>query len=256
MIKFIYTIAAVGLAAGGAVHAESGKLSANKRISSNHLGYDLQYRVYTPEGISSMSSVPTIYATDGQGYIHRGDMPDILDREIKKGSIKPVVAIFVDARDPDNLRNNRRNSQFFCNPDYARFFAGELVPTISDNYPVSLSKEDRVILGLSFGGLNAACFGLTIPSTFGGIAMQSPALHPVPQLQELYASEDTRPIKVFFSIGRNRDNTAAGRRFKAVLQNKGYDMLYREVSGGHNWKNWKPLLDDVLVHFFPANLAK
>ena len=89
-----------------------------------------------------------------------------------------------------------------------------------------------------------------IPSTFGGIAMQSPAMHPVPKLQELYAKEDTRPIRIFFSIGRTRDNMPAGRRFREILESKGYDMHYREVDGSHNWKNWKPLLDDVLVHFF------
>ncbi len=232
--------------------ALDGKLSANQRISSAYLGYDLQYRVYTPPGIEGLENVPTIYATDGQSYISSGSMHRILDREIKRGNIKPVVAIFVDARDPDNLANNRRNSQYFCNIDYLKFYVGELIPTISDDYPVSLSQNDRVIMGLSFGGLNAACFGLMAPSTFGGIAMQSPAMHPVPKLPELYATENLRPIRVFFSIGRQNDNTLAGRSFREILEEKGYDVFYKEVNEGHNWRNWKPLLDDVLKHFFPA----
>lgn len=235
-----------------AIYAADGTLSRNQRIESAHLGYDLQYRVYTPPGVETLENIPTIYATDGQGYISAGGMHRILDREIAEGRIKPVIAVFVDARDPDNLRYNRRNSQFFCNPKYAQFFVGELIPAISDSYPVSPSRDDRVILGLSFGGLNAACFGLMAPGTFGGVAMQSPALHPVPQLKDLYASEDRRPIKIFFSIGRTNDNTQEGRSFRDVLQNKGYDVLYKEVNAGHNWRNWKPLLDDVLVHFFPV----
>lgn len=230
-------------------HAK-GTLSDNQRIESAHLGYALQYRVYTPEGVDSLTNVPTLYMTDGQGYIHNGKMVRELDEQIEKGTIKPIIAVFVDPRDPDNLRDNRRNMQFFCNPHYVRFFINELVPAISDDYPVSLSRNDRVILGLSFGGLNAACFGLLAHPTFAGIAMQSPATHPVPKLHDIYTSEDKRPIKIFFSNGIDNDNLKASRRFKAVLEKKGYEMLYKEVPYGHNWRNWRPLLDDILIYFF------
>ena len=252
MTKSIVLLGAFWLVAAAAVQAEDGKLSANKRIESNALGYDLQYRVYTPAGVETLENLPTIYMTDGQGYIRSGNMHKALDREINNGTIKPVIAVFIDARDPDNLRNNRRNSQFFCNGNYVKFFARELVPAITQDYPVSLNREDRVILGLSFGGLNAACFGLMANPTFGGVAMQSPAMHPVPKLAELYETEERRPIKIFFSIGSKNDNTAPGRRFKKILEKKGYDMFYKEVPHGHNWRNWKPLLDDILVYFFPA----
>lgn len=227
-----------------------GALSDNQRISSTFLGYDLQYRIYTPPGIESLENVPTLYATDGQWYIKQGTLHRIVDREIRNGRIKPVVVVFVDSSDPDRPRKNRRNSQFFCNQDYARFFAGELLPRITTDYPVSRERENRVILGLSFGGLNAACFGLLVPEAFGGVAMQSPAIWPVPILKDLYESEPTQPIKIFFSIGYQRDGTAEGRAFKKILEKKGYDLLYREVNAGHDWSNWKPLLDDVLRHYF------
>ncbi|WP_262693368.1 alpha/beta hydrolase [Kordiimonas aquimaris] len=228
----------------------AGKLSDNQRIESAQLGYALQYRVYTPEGIETLENIPTIYMTDGQWYIKSGKMVKELDRLIAKGAIKPTIAVFVDNRDPDNLRNNRRNQQFFCNPDYVKFFTNELVPTVTDNYPTSQARDDRVILGLSFGGLNAACFGLMAHPTFGGIAMQSPATHPVPKLFDVYQSEDTRPIKIFFSTGTKNDNAGASRRFRTVLKEKGYEMMYKEVPYGHNWRNWKPLLDDILLYYF------
>lgn len=232
--------------------ALDGELSANQRISSAYLGYDLQYRVYVPEAVEDLSDLPTIYLTDGQSYIRSGKMHRVLDEEIRAGRIKPMVAVFVDARDPDNLRNNRRNSQFFCNIDYVKFFVGELVPYISTQYPVSLSHKDRAIMGLSFGGLNAACFGLMAPATFGNIGMQSPAIHPIPKLRELFETEDTRPIRIFFSLGKINDNTAVGRDFRRVLEEKGYEMFYKEVNASHNWRNWRPLLDDALQYFFPA----
>ncbi|MBL4838094.1 MAG: esterase family protein [Kordiimonadaceae bacterium] len=230
--------------------AGKGTLSENIRIESKHLGYALQYRVYTPAGYTNSSKLPTIYMTDGQGYISRGRMPYVLDTQIKKGAIKPVIDIFVDPRDPDNLRKNRRNEQFFCNNAYAEFFRTELIPAVSMAYKVSTNRDDRVILGLSFGGLNAACFGMNANDVFKGIAIQSPALHPVPNLHKAYKENTKRPIKIFFSLGSIDDNTAAGRRFKRTLKNKNYELFYKEVAHGHNWTNWQPLLDDVLIYFF------
>lgn len=233
--------------------ALDGTLSENQRITSEFLGYDLQYRVYTPAGVETMSGLPVLYIADGQWYIASGRMHQVVDREVRSGRVKPLIVVFVDSSDPDKPRLNRRNSQFFCNQDYARFFVGELVPRISADYPTSRNREDRVVLGLSFGGLNAACFGLLVPEVFGGIAMHSPAIWPVPILTDLYESEPPQPVRVFITVGTNRDGAGDARTLKKVLEKKGYDLKYREVNGSHNWENWRPLQDDVLRHFFSAN---
>lgn len=44
----------------------NGELSDDIRISSDVLDYDLQYRVYVPEGMRRNSQLPTLYITDGQ----------------------------------------------------------------------------------------------------------------------------------------------------------------------------------------------
>jgi len=103
-----------------AANADS-TLTDNIRISSDPLGYDLQYRVYLPDGYQSLENLPVMYVTDGQGYIRRGRMPVVLDRLIRAERIEPVIAVFVDPRDPDNNDINRRNQQFFCNPGYFSF---------------------------------------------------------------------------------------------------------------------------------------
>lgn len=227
-----------------------GTLSDDIRISSDALGYDLQYRVYLPEGHESLGDLPVIYVTDGPGYIQQGKMPRVLNRLIQRGSIEPVIAVFVDARDPDNLDVNRRNQQFFCNAEYLRFFEDELIPTIAASYPAALNRERRYILGVSFGALNAACFGLGGYRTFGGIAMQSPAMHPLPGLLPAYEKSPRLPLRVFLSTGDRNDNEYTARRFRTILRDKGYDLQFKEVRGEHNWDNWRPLVYDVLEFFF------
>lgn len=227
-------------------------LSENMRISSLALGYDLQYRVYVPSGMKGGEPRPTLYVTDGQWYIASGRLHDLTEKMREKGSITAPVIVFVDSRNPDNRRENRRNQQFFCKQNYADFFRHDLIPAIEDSYPVQKHRDARTVLGLSFGGLNAACFGLIATDIFGGIAMQSPANHPVPSLNDAYKKLDVQPVKMFLSVGTKNDNTRAGRLFKKVLSRKGYDLTYKEVPYGHNWRNWKPLLDDVLLTFYAA----
>jgi enterochelin esterase-like enzyme len=228
-----------------------GALSPDQRISSQKLGYDLQYRVYVPKTAADPEQLPVLYITDGPGYIRQGHMPDVLDNMIDSGEIEPLVAVFVDARDPDNLSRNRRNAQFLCNRDYLDFYVEELIPQIEAAYPVGRNRDSRGILGLSFGGTNAACFGVMGHETFSAIGMHSPANHPVEELLPAYEQAPLLPLKMFLSTGKPNDNTTANRRFRNILQDKGYDLKYMEVRKGHNWDNWRPLIDDVLLYFYP-----
>jgi enterochelin esterase-like enzyme len=227
-------------------------LTPDIRLSSEALGYDLQYRVYLPDGYEAKENLPVLYVTDGQSYISRGRVPRVLDRLIEDERIEPVIAVFVDPRDPDNLKRNRRNQEFMCNADYLSFFSNELIPTIEETYPAAPDRESRTILGLSFGGLNSACFGLMGYETFFGIGMQSPANHPVPNLLPGYEEMPTLPLKIFLSTGNPDDNTQANRKLRNVLRDKEYPLKYIEVKKGHNWDNWKPLIDDVLLYFYES----
>lgn len=248
-----------GILAGGLLFAFStvaseGVLGDNQRIYSSHLGYALQYRVYRPANITADSNLPTLYVTDGQMYLSYGNFKGILDDAIGSGEIEPLVVVFVDSRNPDKPDENRRTNEFMCNTKYAGFFASELIPTISREQPVSPSRDDRVILGVSFGGLNAACFGLALSELFSGIAMQSPASgEHLDVVRELYEEREPLPLKIFISVGSRNDNTGAVKRFDKTLEKKGYDVTFVKVRGTHDWKNWTPLLDDVLLTFFAAD---
>ena len=251
-VRLAAVLLATYLLPAGNVLAD-GALSSNIRIASANLGYSIQYRVYTPES-STGENLPTIYITDGQWYLKPGGMAEILDREITAGNIEPVIAVFIDSRNPDDLAENRRNQEFMCNEKYVAFVTGELIPAVSASYPVSEERQQRVIAGMSFGGLNAACFGLMASNWFGGIGMQSPANDQhLKVLDELYDDRDPTPVKMFFSVGTRRDNTKAARRFHRTLERKGYTVNYVEVPHGHDWSNWGPLLDDLLLTFFAAD---
>ncbi|KPV95880.1 Enterochelin esterase [Pseudoalteromonas sp. P1-9] len=223
-------------------------LSTNQLISNPSLGYDLQYRVHVPANLEQSKKYKTLYVVDGQSFLFNGKLHEVITPNISNNNIEPIISVFIDSRDP------HRNEQFMCNPKYAAFFINELLPQIQRDYPSSKKREDNVIMGVSFGGLNAACFGLMIDDYFGGLAMFSPAnTEMLKVIRKSYNKAKPQSARVFINFGTKNDNILAGRRFKESLEKLNFDVHYFENNEGHNWKNWQPLLDDMLNVFFVRN---
>jgi len=221
-------------------------------FKSEVLGYNLQYWVYTPANYNAVTDLPVLFLSDGAWYKEAGDMPALLDSLIGSGAMEPVLAVFLDARVPEDVSLNRRTGQFFCNPNYIRFYKEEFIPSIDSRYRTRADRTARTIAGLSFGGLNSACFGLYAHDVFEGIAMQSPATHPIRRIHPAYADSSRLPLNIFLSSGDHQDNEAQTRRLRDIFKEKGYRMKYVEVPFAHNWDNWKPLLDDMLLYYYGA----
>ncbi|MCC6493458.1 MAG: hypothetical protein IT424_10590 [Pirellulales bacterium] len=242
--------------------APRGTLGSNVRTTSASLGYDVNYRVYTPQGYSPATSqnLPVVYVTDGHEYAadHMGSMVVVLDNLIAAGDLQPVIAVFIDPRDPGNPANNRRASQYVQNPKFLAFVAQELVPAIDGHYRTLASPGGRAILGTSLGGLNSAYFGAQRPDVFGNIAVQSPASFAqlAPGLLNLYATEPLQQkLDLFVSAGTIGDGNG-GTSFAAALQQNGYEYQFRQTHEGHSWGQWRGLLDDALLYLIgPTPLA-
>ncbi len=226
---------------------DHGSLSDNIRISSTRLNYDLQYRVYTPPHVESLSGLPTIYITDGHEYAvdYLGATVNVLDNLIADRQLKPAIAIFIDPRNPDNLGQNRRAEQYVTNEDFAAFVADELVPVIDGAYPTSAAAEERTILGTSLGGLNAAFFGATRSDVFRNLGIQSPAFSADPSIYNLLRDEQLADqLRIYMTTGTMSDNGGAT-TMAPILSSFGYDYTFVTVNEGHSWGSWRGQLDDI-----------
>jgi enterochelin esterase-like enzyme len=230
----------------------AGSLSDVKSIKSDSLGYEVNYRVYAPENYTNLKNLPVIYVSDGHEFSddEKGSMVIILDNLIAKKKIKPVIAVFIDPREPGKPQNNRRESEFLFNDKYAAFITKELVPKIDKEYRTIPSPDNRAILGTSYGGVLTTYFGVTRVNTFHLIAIMSPAYWRVQKLYDMYKNSEKLPLKIFLSTGTINDGELLTRGMKALFEKTGYPILYKEVSQGHSWGNWRCLLDDMLLYFY------
>ena len=230
-----------------------GNVSDNYRISSEYLGYDVQYKIYTPKLYANLSNLPVIYVTDGHEYADAqlGSMVITLDNLIAQSVIPPVIAVFIDPRNPDNIGSNRRMTEYTGNLNFANFIAEELVTEIDANYKTSANASDRIILGTSLGGLNSAFIALEKPSVFGNIAMHSPALWYNNQsvLNRYNSADNISNLKFYISTGTINDTEEEASELKSILVEKEIDHYYIAVNEGHSWGNWRARIKDVLVYF-------
>lgn len=219
-------------------------------IHSTNLGYRSKCKVYLPANYTSMSGLPVIYVTDGHEYSNSemGSMIEVLDNLIYEKKIPPIIAVFIDPRDPSNTANNRRGYEYTMQPKFADYIAEELVAHIDATFRTNPSPDARGILGTSLGGMNAAYFGAIHPETFHLIAIHSPAFFQ--DMFPLFENQEKLPLKIFMSTGVINDTEIPAREMNAIFEEKGYPLSYVEVNEGHSWGNWRALIDEPLIYLF------
>jgi len=227
-----------------------GALTEDTPITSQSLGYAVNYRVYTPAGYESLDRLPVMFVTDGQDFLAFGKLAEALDNLIAGETIRPIMAVFIDPRDV-NTGENQRDQQFFDNPQYGRFIVEELVPQIDRMYRTDPSPQARLIIGASNGGYHSLYFALEQSAAFGLIAAFSPSIWHDPAIIETYQKADPLPLKFFLATGVFNDNDYHTRQFQQMLDGKGCELEYLESNEGHSYGNWRGKFDEMLGFFFP-----
>lgn len=231
-----------------------GKVQQDILYNSPTLGYQIMYSMYLPNGYSASRKYPIIYVTDGYEYLHErmGNMQTVLDNLIADKKIQPVVAVFVDHREPVNRSNNKRMDELAMNSKYLTFFADDLVPFIESTYAVSNDPKERAILGTSMGGLTSAYFAFTKPGVFGMAGIQSPAFWYKTDIYKVCDNPENPPVKIYLTTGVINDAQDGARKMRDILEKNTCAYQYSETNQGHSWGNWRDTLDDILIYFFPA----
>lgn len=199
---------------------------------------------------------------DGEGYVANFDdrrrlTPTMLDNLIERGRMRPAIVCFL-----GGFRGTR-NGLAPLNEASTDAVATELLPWLMSMYAISTDPRDVVIGGYSAGGTKASLIALKYPALFGNVLSQSGAFRgPVntyePNLvARLFVRAERAPVRFYLDVGLydpggsvradDESNTAGNRHFRDVLQAKGYDVIYRETGGAHEFVHWSATLAEALV---------
>ncbi len=185
-------------------------------------------------------AVPLLLVYDGPDYLKRAKLNIIVDNLIARGRVHPFAMALV--------QNGRqaRGLEYACSDVTLGFVMEKVLPLAREHLNlVSFDGGAYGVLGASLGGLMALYTGMRLPGVFGKVLSQSGAFR-IPEyefvLTDLVRHAPRQAIKIWMDAGRFELLQACNQEMHALLESKGYDVTYREFSGGHNYTAWR---DDV-----------
>lgn len=194
---------------------------------------------------------PLLVVYDGPDYLQRGRLATMVDNLIADKRIRPIAMAFL-----QNGRS-RRSVEYFCSDATISWLDREILPLAQQHIRLLNSKEQPGIygvLGASAGGLMSMYTGLRMPEIFGKVLCQSGvfSLHGRDlAVMDLVRHEHARNIKIWMDVGQMDELLEDNRRMVDLLNEKNYNVTYREFSGGHNYTCWRDDLWRGLEEMFP-----
>lgn len=206
--------------------------------------------IYTPEGYAAHTTqqYPLLIAFDGAEYRDTMPLPLILDTLRLTRKAPAFVAVLI-----DNGAGATRIADLGNAAKMVTFLGQQLMPWIRAHYRVTTDPERVIITGSSAGGLAAAFVAFERPDLFGNVLSQSGAFWrgaeasdapPYEWLSGAVARGARRNVRFFLDVGEVEDHATLGgtgpnfrdanRRFRDVLQAKGYSVSYAEIPRGQH----------------------
>ncbi|AKF79630.1 esterase [Myxococcus fulvus 124B02] len=195
--------------------------------------------------------VPLVVVLDGEEYLRRVRLPELVDTLIADGRMSPIALALVSHGGP------MRDVEYACSEYTVGLLAWKVLPLAREH--LSLVDERHHpgahgVLGSSLGGLMSLFIGLRAPETFGRVLSQSGAF--VVENHEFVVFDlarqvPRRPLEVWMSCGRFEALLEGNQRIDPLLRASGHRVEYREYSGGHNYTAWRDDLVRGLECLFP-----
>jgi len=218
--------------------------------------------VYTPPGYESgQGKYPVFYLLHGafdcdDAWTTVGRAGFILDNLIAAEQAEPMVVVMPAGHTGPFVWGMSRGRLPI--DEFVQDFVTDIKPYIETRYRIYGDRQHRAIAGLSMGGaqtLNIAFPHLdefayigVFSSGIFGIAGGSLGQDTGPSWEEQHKNVlDNAELKqglklVWFSTGADDFLIETSRKTVDMLRNHGFDVSYKESSGGHTWINWRDYL--------------
>ena len=194
--------------------------------------------------------VPLLVVYDGTDYLKRAMLNVIVDNLIHEKRIQPIAMAFVQNGD------DHRGVEYACSDATIMWLDNIILPLARKKLNLVDVHEQRGaygVLGASFGGLMSMYTGLRMPETFGKVISQSGVFESEGRdfaAVDLIRAKRSREIKIWMDIGHFDWLLEDNRRLQPILLENGYNVTYREFSGGHNYTCWRDEVWRGLEHLF------
>ncbi len=231
------------------------------RIASDRYREEREVQVYTPARYRENRRYPLLIVHDGRDYLNYAALNTVLDNLIHALEIPQLIVCLIQS--PDRL------NEYAGDQRHADFLAAELLPYMTEHYPLIDDPNSRGLMGASFGGVAALHAAWCHPGLFGCLLLQSgsyafsdigrhrrgPVFDPVVRFMNDFRESPGIPAeRVYMSCGIYESLIYENRSLVPRLQAAGIEVRFEEARDAHNWENWRDRLRNGLSWLFPGPL--
>lgn len=198
---------------------------------------------------------PLLVVYDGPDYRRHARIVAVVENLVAAGRMRPIALALL----PHG--GDARYVEYNCSDSTVAFLQRIVLPLAKENLSlVELDGESGAygVLGASMGGLMALYTAMRLPEVFGRVLSQSGTFGLAMGSYEsvvvdLVRHQPLRPISIWMDCGVFELLLDSNRALRALLVSRGYNVTYREQSGGHNYMAWREDLWRGLEALFPLD---
>jgi enterochelin esterase-like enzyme len=230
-------------------------------LTSKALRRQVSFSVYLPARFRRVIRYPLLVVHDGNDYLDYAAAKTVLDNLIHRNEVAAMIVAFIP---PGN-----RLVEYANHAPHARFVARELVPHLTETYPLVDTPDGRTLMGSSFGGIASLSTAVRYPGQFGSLFLESaslvftdigldhgggPAFDPVVKFVNGFRARPKRVVEqIYMTCGMYEPLITPNRSMVSTFRETGMDVRYAEARDGHNWENWRDRLRDGLTWLHPGD---
>jgi enterochelin esterase-like enzyme len=201
-------------------------------------------------------AVPLLVVWDGNDYLDRGKLTEIVDNLIAQKKIRPIALAMLGNNHPTRFLEYNQS-------DTTLYFLGNHVIPFAQTKLNLLDYKKHVgswgVMGASMGGIMSLYTGFRLPHIFGKVLSQA---SPFWQrglmggedilLKQMIQALPKAELKIWQDVGTFDFLLEENRVLNSLLKKKGYKVNYKEYSAGHNYTAWRNALPEALSYLFGA----
>jgi enterochelin esterase-like enzyme len=251
------------------VNRETGGRLTTVHFYSRALRKRADYIVYLPAGYRRDRREPVLYMLHGMpgkpvAFTVHTDIEVRLEQLVHAHRVAPMLLVFPDGR----IDGRTSSDSEWANTPSGNYqsYVNDVVANVDRRYATLACRQERGIVGLSAGAYGAANIGLHEEPAFGliqvwsgyftethnGVFAHADAAvmaynSPIDYIRTMSATLRRFPLRIFLYVGRRDPFHTQLRAMAAALSAEGAHEGWAIYAGGHSWKTWVPLVDQMLV---------
>lgn len=223
--------------------------------------------VYTPAGYESNNKkYPVFYLLHGafdcdDSWSSVGRAGIIIDNLIAEKKAAPMIMVMPAGHTGPFSFNMRRDPSKPVGDEFLDDFNKNIKPYIEKNYRTYNDRKNRAIAGLSMGGAQTLNIGIPNLEEYAYLGVFSSGIFDMmntggPSYEErnikiLDNKKLKKELKLFwFATGKDDFLLKTTHTTVDLMKKHGFDILYKETSGGHTWANWREYLNEFAQFLF------